>query len=771
MDIDLGNGMDGTEAAGVILSDRDIPIVFLSNHTEPEIVEKTEQITCYGYISKNSSPTVLSASVKMAFKLFEAKTISQETNRKLEATLDALPDLFFEVGADGRYYDVHCPDSSLLYLPAELLLGRRVPDVLPPDVSGIVMSAIDEASRKGVAKGYLYRLSVPSGHEWFEISVSRMQTPGDESRFIMICRDVTERERADAALQESKRYAESLLNVSAEIIMATDREGAITLFNDNGHRLLGYEPGELIGRNWIDTGLPADVRAGIRGFLATLMRSADETLVPHENDVLCKDGGRKRILWHNTVLRDSGGRVAGVLSSGEDVSAYKELEERYRTIVETSPDIITVTDLQGRILMYSPKALSVFGIEDGSAYIGASVTDFIVPEDRARAGDNLGRMMSGESLGVEEYRGLRADGSAFDIEINGDFIRDRERRPVQILFIGRDITKRKRLIGMYQMLFDLSPVGIALFDYETGQILESNASLRRMTGYDEAELLGLTIVDLTAPEHVGMSTERIRALDRSGLAEAYTKEYVRKDGTRLPVSVNSAVFIDSDQRKVVWGLIEDISKRREAEKRVEEALAEKELVLKEVHHRIKNNFSVIQGLLGLQSGTAKDEASVEAFRSTESRVRSMALLYEKLYESADFVEASIAAYLPALAREVTSNFTDIGKVTVEADVEEIMLDAKRLQALGIVCNELVTNSMKHAFRGRERGTIFVRAGRRAGKVVVTIGDDGVGLPDGAPSDSNAGFGMTLVTMLAGQLHAGLRFERGGGTRTILEFDE
>jgi len=653
MDIDLGAGMDGTETARAILAERDVPVVFLSSHDEPEIVEKTESITSYGYIAKNSSPTVLSASIKMAFKLFEAKTIIQETNRKLE---------------------------------------------------------------------------------------------------------------------ESKLHADNLLNVSAEIIMATDLDGAITLLNDNGHRLLGYEPGELLGRNWIETGLAPDDRDEVRGFLATLIDGADEALVPHENDVVRKDGGVKRILWHNTALRDPDGAVLGVLSSGEDVSAYKELEERYRTIVEASPDNITVTDLRGRMLMFSPKALPMFGIEDGASYLGSPVTDFIVPEDRPRAGANIGRMMRGEALGVEEYRGLRADGSTFDMEINGEFIRDRDGRPRQILFIVRDITKRKRLVGKYKMLFDLSPLGIALFDYETGRILDSNESLRRMTGYGEAELMGLGIVDLTAPEQVESSSERLRALGASGRIDQYTKDYVRKDGSRFPVSVNAALFVDPDRRKVVWGLIEDISERREAEAKAAAALAEKELVLKEVHHRIKNNFAVIQSLLGMQAGEAADEASAEAFRSTEGRVRSMALLYEKLYESAGFVEASMRDYLPALAADVAANFPAAWAVSVDADVEDIALDAKRLQAVGIVCNELVTNSMKHAFRGRERGTIFVRAARRAGRIVVEIGDDGTGIREGGAAAPPTGFGLTLVSMLAGQLGADMRVEREGGTMTVLEFD-
>lgn len=770
MDIDLGKGIDGTETARILLQDRDVPIVFLSSHTEPEIVEKTEIITSYGYISKNSNVTVLQASIKMAFKLFDAKTKVLESNRKLEATLDALPDLFFEVDLEGRYFDVHCPDPLFLFMPVEDLRGSRIADRLPANVADTIMAAIRHAHSSGISRGSRYSLTVPAGLRWFEISVSKIAGSSGEPHFILLCRDITEQVRIDEDLQESKRHAESLLNVSAEIIMAVDVAGIITLLNDNGHRLFGYEPGELIGKKWAEVGLVGDARTEVVEFLDDLLRGGNETLVAHENLVRLKSGELRTILWHNTVLRDRNGSPAGILSSGEDVSRYKELEERYRTIIEVSPDIIAVTDLQGCVVMCSPKALPMFGYDSVEEQLGRPVTDFMVPEDVPRAMLNLRRMAEGEVLGVEEYRGQRKDGGTFDMEINGEFIRDRDGHPEEILFVIRDTTARKRLIRNYKLLFDLSPAGIGLFDHAKGTFLDANPAFVGMLGYEKEELLRLSFFDLTPPEYLRVTNDNAGSMAEYGQIESYKKEYIRKDGSRVPVAIRAVVFQDDEKKKVVLGLVEDITERLSAEKKVATLLQEKDLILKEVHHRIKNNFAVIRGLLQMQAQDSHDAISAEAFRATERRVQSMTVLYEKLYESSSFTEASLRDYVPALTKEILSNFPDCSRIRIVSDVADFRLDAKRLQSLGILLNELVTNSMKYAFAGRDTGSIFVSAERIDTRILVSIGDDGIGLPEGVEPGASSGFGLTLVSMLAEQLHGIVRIERGKGTKVRVEFE-
>ncbi len=211
MDINLGRGMDGTEAAELILKDHDIPVVFLSSHTEPEIVEKTERISSYGYVVKSSTITVLDASIKMAFKLFDANRKTKAANNKLNATLGAIPDLLFEVGLDGRYYDIHAPNTGFLYKTAEARTGKTLFDVLPPEVSEIVHSALQEAAEKGFSFGRHYQLDVPAGRRWFEISASPVAGSPSEPHFIYLCRDITGRKRGEEKIRRLLEEKELVL--------------------------------------------------------------------------------------------------------------------------------------------------------------------------------------------------------------------------------------------------------------------------------------------------------------------------------------------------------------------------------------------------------------------------------------------------------------------------------------------------------------------------------------------------------------------------------
>jgi PAS domain S-box-containing protein len=424
MDIDLGHGIDGTETARLILQNRVIPIVFLSSHTEPDFVDRTEAITSYGYVVKNSSITVLDASIKMAFKLFQANQQTLALNKKLEATLGALPELLFEVDLEGRYWDVHCPDPDLLYNPLENLIGIRVADRLPAPVANIIMAAIIEAHEKGLATGKQYELQLPSGTRWFELTVSRMAKLHETPHFIMFCQDISDRITAsrhriklEQELKESKDQAERLLEVAAEIIMCLDADGTISLFNDNGHQLLGYEPPYLIGRNWFETCLPEEAQKEVASFLANLRKDSSEILVPHINEVLTRTGERRTILWHNTIIKNTNGVFTGVLSSGQDVTdrirmeeALKESDRRFRALTEMAPVLIWECDANGNCTYVNAYRTHFTGrsVEEEQ---GKGWLDTAHPDDRPTCKVVSEAAFASRSKFQLEYRLRKHDGS------------------------------------------------------------------------------------------------------------------------------------------------------------------------------------------------------------------------------------------------------------------------------------------------------------------------------------------------------------------------
>jgi len=214
---------------------------------------------------------------------------------------------------------------------------------------------------------------------------------------------------------------------------------------------------------------------------------------------------------------------------------------------------------------------------------------------------------------------------------------------------------------------------------------------------------------------------------------------------------------------------EEKQKLQAAEKEIRTLLNEKELMLKEVHHRIKNNMSTVASLLSLQAGLSAEKATVAALEEAVDRLRCMTTLYDVLYKSPSYTEISVKDYLPPLIDEIVSNFPNASSVKVVKRVDDFILEVRSLQPLGIIVNELLTNTMKYAFPENGTGTIRVSATRTEGVVTVAVEDDGAGIPPTVDFGESGGFGLTVVDALAKQLRGSIRIVRGRGTRVVLEF--
>lgn len=213
------------------------------------------------------------------------------------------------------------------------------------------------------------------------------------------------------------------------------------------------------------------------------------------------------------------------------------------------------------------------------------------------------------------------------------------------------------------------------------------------------------------------------------------------------------------------------TEQKEAERKISALLDEKELILKEVHHRIKNNMNTMMSLLSLQAASATDPYARGALEDAGKRMQAMALLYEELYLSPDFGRTEIGGYLSTLVDQIIANFPNSRMVSVTKHFADVVLDARQLQPLGIIINELLTNTMKYAFAGRSHGQITMSITRSEGSIVVRVKDDGIGLPEAFSLERSTGFGLQLVQGLMQQLRGTMRIDRDGGTAITLQFKE
>jgi two-component sensor histidine kinase len=196
-----------------------------------------------------------------------------------------------------------------------------------------------------------------------------------------------------------------------------------------------------------------------------------------------------------------------------------------------------------------------------------------------------------------------------------------------------------------------------------------------------------------------------------------------------------------------------------AKEKIDSLLKDKELILHEVHHRIKNNLDTVKSLLSLHADSIEDETAISALRDAESRVHSMVALYNKLYDAIDCNEISMKNYIPLLVDEIVSNFNKSSKVTIEDNIGDFVLSTTKLQSLGLIINELITNIMKYAFLNQSEGKIILYASEKNNIITLIIEDNGSGMPESIDFKNSKGFGLTIVNMLANQLHGTLRIDR------------
>ncbi|WP_186406486.1 EAL domain-containing protein [Candidatus Accumulibacter aalborgensis] len=290
------------------------------------------------------------------------RRVVRQRTAKLEATLAAIPDLMFELGLDGRYHDYHSPRTDLLAAPPEVLLGKRVSDVLPPDAAAVCLSALQEALTTGHSVGRQFELPLAHGRFWFELSVARKPAKvGDETRFVVISRDITERKRVEEALRASEALKASVLASAACGIVATDRQGLITVFNPGAEAIFGYCADEVVGRVTPTLFHDHDELAAIAeaqsealgypvevGFDALVVR-ARTTGATDEREMIGirKDGRRISVRISVTVMCDAQGELAGYLGTLIDMTEHKEAEASIQRLAHFD----SLTGLPNRTLL------------------------------------------------------------------------------------------------------------------------------------------------------------------------------------------------------------------------------------------------------------------------------------------------------------------------------------------------------------------------------------------------------------------------------------
>lgn len=345
------------------------------------------------------------------------------------------------------------------------------------------------------------------------------------------------------------------------------------------------------------------------------------------------------------------------------------------------------------------------------------------------------------------------------------------------IYIFEDITKRKGVENRiaksekkYRELADLLPQTVFETD-ENAKLTFMNVYGFEMFGYSQKHLdEGLSILELIIEEERSISKGKVtEILNGNGSGDEYTAK--KWDGTLFPIIIHSNPIFNRGVFEGFRGIIIDISDIKDAEEKIMDSLKEKEVLLQEIHHRVKNNMQIISSLLSLQANHTDNKETVEILKESRGRVKSMAMIHEKLYHGQNIGKLNMAEYLNNLLHEIVRFYsTPSSDIDMDVDVENIKLNIDTAIPMGLMVNEIVSNSTKYAFPNKS-GRITLKLKYVDDYYLLYISDNGIGLPEDLNIQESSTLGLKLINSLAIQLEGELEIKSNNGTSFLLKFKE
>ena len=444
----------------------------------------------------------------------------------------------------------------------------------------------------------------------------------------------------------------------------------------------------------------------------------------------------------------------------------RESEAQFRSVFEGMGEGLLITDLHDVVSYANGRMAEMTGYGCREMIGRRAYELFLPPEEWPTLGSHNERRAQGYS-DVYETILRRKDGSEFWGLIHATPLRDARGQVVGTIGAQIDITERKWAEAAlreseerFRALIEQAVDAVMVHD-ETGQMLMANARVCRNLGYTRAELLRLRVSDFEMNfESAGIAAQW-QTLE-NGVSMSVDGLHRRKDGTLFPVEVNVGV-VQFNGKRVMLAIARDVTRRRQHEAEMAASLHEKEVLLKEIHHRVKNNLQIICSLLNLQADGLDDARARAAFDESRNRVRSMALIHEQLYQSPDLAHIDLGEYLETLAASIQRSATQSGgRIRFALRCETVALDIDRAVPCGLIVNELVTNALKYAFPDERSGTVTLELGARDGEIILSVRDDGIGMKPGFSWQESDSIGLQLVSALAEQLEGTVSLDTDSG---------
>ncbi len=614
------------------------------------------------------------------------------------------------------------------------------------------------------------------------LALTLIKYEGEDS-ILGVATDITDRKQAEIALRENEEKYRNLVERANDGI-AIIQDSIIKYVNPRLAEMLGYSVGDLIDKEISKFVIPKELPK-VAGRYERRMKGEKVPAV-YETKAYNKKGSVVD-LELNAGLIQYGGQpadfviVRDIVERKRAEEKLKKSEEMYRMIFENISDVIFSVDTNYNLINVTPSVERMVGIKpEDLAGKPFNALKFLSQESMKSTFKNLDRVLAGDQPPFTEYEFTARDGTKKFVEVKSTPT-FKDGKIVGITGIARDVTERKNAEHklreseeMYRSLVKTLPDAVTMTDLE-GNINYVSPRTLELHGFDnENELLGKSAFELIDPNEHEIAMKNLKKTLDVGFARNLEYSLKNKDGSTFIGVLNTALIRDAHgEPKSFIATTRDITERKQTEKQIKRSLDEKEVLLREVHHRVKNNIQVISSMLNLYSTHIKDEPYLNAIQDIQNRIKSMALIHEKLYQTKDVARVDFNEYIKDLVNSLFRFYgVNINKIKPKIEVEGVSLGLDAGVPCGLIINELVSNSLKHAFAEELQGNINIEMRpENETEVALIISDNGKGFPPDFDFKNTKTFGLQLVITLVEQLGGNIQLNKEGGAEFKVTFEK
>ncbi|WP_088894919.1 PAS domain-containing sensor histidine kinase [Leptolyngbya ohadii] len=623
--------------------------------------------------------------------------------------------------------------------------------------------------------------------EWYNSTLVDEQ--GNLVSMLSFALDVTDRKQAEAALQASeprfKRY-ERIVSATADAISLIDCQYRYQIVNQvylDWHQksyteIVGHSVSELVDQEVFATVIQPRLDRCLAG----------ETV--QYNDWFEFPGlGRQFLSVTYSPYREADRDISGVVVSIRNITPLKQAEEavrqseqRFQEIAQTISQLFFIRSaITGEFIYISPAYERIWGRSCESLYQNPnSWVESIHSDDRSLVVQSLADQFAGNSV-QREYRIIQPSGAVHWISAQISLVQDESGNPLHFIGFAKDISDRKAAEfalqqneARYLAILEDQTELITRFKFD-GTLLFVNDAYCRYFGITKEQSIEFNYKLIIYPDDQAAIDRCLATLSPENPVGVVENRVFRHGSVRWTQWTNHAIYDSQGNLLELQSVGRDIDDRKQAELQVQEALVEKEVLLQEVYHRVKNNLQLIQSMLQMQQRRLKNPEAVQALQDSWNRIMTISLVHEILYQSDNLAQINLKDYIPTLVQHIATFYhVTAPAVVVKTDVESIIVSMKKAICCGLILNELVTNALKYAFPGKKSGQILVEVTvdhtQFENTVIITVQDNGSGLPKTIDLPGVKTLGLTLVQDFVDQLRGAITIESRHGCLFRITFN-